>query len=299
MFTFPNDTELKAPYSARNQGDLKRGLLPPWLKKRRIGGATRVSAIVKELRLSTVCQEALCPNMEECFSKGTATILILGDVCTRGCGFCGVDKGMPLPPDEGEPHRVSTAVRRMGLRHVVITSVTRDDLADGGSEHYHKTILALKELKGIVVEALVPDFQGRKEALAKVLEAGPDILSHNVETVPRLYTSVRHGASYKRSLGVLEFVKKQCKNIKSKSGMMLGLGEDYREVLEVLKDLRKAGCEILTLGQYLRPSKEHLPVHRFLRPEEFGEYKRLAITLGFQEVKAGPFIRSSYHFGEC
>ena len=290
-----NTTGDENAWKARRKG------LPPWLRKRRIGGASRVSTLVKGLGLRTVCQEALCPNIEECFSRGTATFLILGGVCTRGCNFCSVKKGDPLsgatlsPPDEEEPFRLAVAVRQMGLRYVVVTSVTRDDLPDGGSAHYGKTIRCLKEIGGIKVEVLVPDFQGRQKAVATVLEAGPDLLSHNVETVPRLYPIVRRGASYKRSLGVLEFTKKQCKNIKTKSGLMLGLGESRQEVLEVLADLKEVGCDTLTLGQYLRPTREQLPVQRYLEPEEFEEYKRLACSMDFREVKAGPFIRSSYY----
>ncbi|MDI6759659.1 MAG: lipoyl synthase [Candidatus Brocadiaceae bacterium] len=273
----------------------ERKAFPPWLRKRRTGGGSRVSSLISGLGLKTVCQEALCPNIEECFSRGTATFLILGGVCTRGCSFCGVRKGTPAPPDGEEPLRLARAVRRMGLRYVVVTSVTRDDLPDGGSAHYKKTIQGLREIKGVEVEVLVPDFQGRQESLTTVLEAGPDILSHNIETVPRLYPQVRQGASYKRSLRVLAFTKKQCKNIKTKSGVMLGLGESRQEVLEVLADLREVGCDVLTIGQYLRPTREQLPVQRYLEPEEFEEYKRLACSMSFQEVKAGPFVRSSYY----
>ncbi|HHT9119409.1 MAG TPA: lipoyl synthase [Candidatus Hypogeohydataceae bacterium YC41] len=272
-----------------------RKSLPFWLRKRRIGGGSRVSNLIKELKLKTVCQEALCPNMEECFSRGTATFLILGGICTRSCNFCSVGKGRPSPPDEEEPSKLAMAVRRMGLKHIVVTSATRDDLRDGGSNHYRKTIQALKEINRLKVEVLVPDFQGSREALITVLEAGPDILSHNIETVPRLYPRIRPGASYERSLGVLEFTKKQCKNIKTKSGIMLGLGESLQEVLETLSDLKRVGCDILTLGQYLRPTREQLPVQRYLEPEEFKEYKKLAFSLGFVKVEAGPFVRSSYY----
>jgi lipoic acid synthetase len=271
------------------------GRLPIWLRKRRLGGGSRVSNIIKELRLRTVCQEALCPNMEECFSGGTATFLILGEICTRSCNFCNVRKGIPSPPDKEEPNRISMAVKSMGLKHVVITSVTRDDLPDGGSTHFAKTIQALKEIKDVTVEVLVPDFMASKEALITVLKAGPDILSHNVETVPRLYSRVRPQASYKRSLAVLEFAKKQCKNIKTKTGIMLGLGESLEEVLKTLKDLKKVECDIITIGQYLRPGRGQVPVERYLEPEEFERYKRFALSLGFKEVEAGPFVRSSYY----
>lgn len=279
----------------KNVYGVRRKALPAWLKKRRLGGGSRVLTIIKELGLKTVCQEALCPNTEECFSRGTATFLILGGICTRACNFCSVKKGRPSPPEAGEPYRIATAALRMGLKHVVVTSVTRDDLPDGGSTYYKETIRALKDIKGIKVEVLVPDFQGSKEALNIVLEAGPDILSHNVETVPRLYPEIRPGASYERSLEVLAFTKKRCKNMKTKSGIMLGLGESRKEVLKALGDLKEAGCDILTLGQYLQPTREQLPVERYLEPEEFEEYKKLACSIGFGEVEAGPFVRSSYY----
>jgi lipoic acid synthetase len=291
------DGEGPQPDHARSASGTGRKGLPPWLRKRRPAGDLKVLALIKGLGLRTVCQEALCPNLVECFSRGTATFLILGRVCTRGCSFCSVIKGRPSPPDETEPFGVATAVRRMGLRHVVVTSVTRDDLPDGGSNHYGKTIRELKEIEGILVEVLVPDFQGSHEALTTVLESGPDLLSHNVETVPRLYQEVRQGASYERSLGVLEFVKKQCKNIKTKSGIMLGLGESSKEVLNVLSELKEVGCDVITIGQYLQPTRGQTPVKRYLEPEEFVEYKKLAYLMGFQEVEAGPFVRSSYYSG--
>ncbi len=284
-------------------GNTDRKALPPWLRKRRLGGGSRVSTLISGLGLKTVCQEALCPNIGECFSRGTATFLILGGICTRGCSFCSVKKGKPTPPEEEEPARLAMAVRMMGLTHVVVTSVTRDDLPDGGSGHYARAIHALRQaatepqaiVRRITLEVLVPDFQGSEEALITVLRAGPDILSHNLETAPRLYPEVRQGASYERSLRVLEFTKKQCKNIKTKSGIMLGLGESRQEVLEVLGDLRAVGCDVLTLGQYLRPTREQLPVQRYLEPWEFEECKELAYSMGFREVEAGPFVRSSYY----
>ncbi|MFQ5862928.1 MAG: lipoyl synthase [Candidatus Brocadiales bacterium] len=270
--------------------------LPPWLKKRVIcGGSTgRVVQALDEFRLKTVCREALCPNIMECFARGTATFMVLGDSCTRTCGFCGVKKGGPKDPEEDEPERLSRAVKLVGLHHVVVTSVTRDDMPDGGSGHFSRVILALKRRKGLKIEVLVPDFRGVLDDVRKVLEAGPHIFAHNVETVPRLYPRVRPEACYKRSLRVLEFSNKECKNIRIKSGLMLGLGERKGEVFEVLRDLRRVGCEVVTIGQYLRPSKDQLPVERFLEPEEFEEYGEMARKLGFLEVFAGPFVRSSY-----
>lgn len=270
--------------------------LPPWLKKRVTCGGSmrRVSQALEEFRLKTVCQEALCPNIIECFTRGSATFIILGENCTRTCGFCGVKKGFPGDVEEDEPERLAQAVRLMGLRHAVVTSVTRDDLSDGGSGHFSRVILALKRCKGLKIEVLVPDFRGVWDDVQRVLDAGPHVFAHNVETVPRLYPSVRPEAHYERSLRVLDFANNACKNIRIKSGLMLGLGERKGEVLEVLKDLLRVGCEIVTIGQYLRPSKSHLPVQRFLEPEEFKEYEEAARALGFPEVFSGPFVRSSY-----
>lgn len=270
--------------------------LPPWLKKRVIcGGSThRVSLALEKFQLKTVCQEALCPNIIECFTRGSATFIILGENCTRACGFCGVKKGLPRDVEEDEPERLARAVRLMGLRHAVVTSVTRDDLSDGGSGHFSRVILALKRCKGLKIEVLVPDFRGVWDDVQRVLDAGPHVFAHNVETVPRLHPSVRPEAHYERSLRVLDFANNACKNIRIKSGLMLGLGERKGEVLEVLKDLLRVGCEMVTIGQYLRPSKNHLPVQRFLEPEEFKEYEETARALGFPEVFSGPFVRSSY-----
>lgn len=277
--------------------ELRRVPLPPWLRKRiQIGGAQgKVLGVLEELRLRTVCQEAICPNITECFSRSTATFIILGDACTRGCGFCAVKRGRPQPVEEDEPERLSEAVRSLGLKYVVVTSVTRDDLPDGGSGHFRRVILTLKRHKYLKIEVLVPDFQGVCQNLEAVLEAGPEVFAHNVETVPRLYAEVRPGAFYKRSLGVLEFAKKQSKNIYTKSGLMLGLGERKEEVLAVLRDLRRAGCDMVTLGQYLRHSMHHRAVERFIEPGEFEEYGEIARSLGFLEVQAGPFVRSSYY----
>lgn len=280
-------------YEPSNDVSMK---LPPWLKKRVIcGGSTRrVSQTLEEFRLKTVCQEALCPNIMECFARGSATFIILGENCTRTCGFCGVKKGPPKDAEEDEPDRLAQAVRLMGLRHVVVTSVTRDDLPDGGSGHFSRVILALRRCKGLKVEVLAPDFLGARDDIHRVLDAGPHVFAHNVETIPRLYQSVRPEACYKRSLRVLDFANEACKNIRVKSGLMLGLGERKEEVLEVLRDLLRVGCKIVTIGQYLRPSKNQLPVQRFLKPEEFKEYEEIARALGFPEVFSGPFVRSSY-----
>lgn len=272
-------------------------VFPPWLRKGLKGSPGRVSQLLKELRLKTVCQEALCPNIVECFGRNRVTFLILGDTCTRRCGFCNVKKGPLQMVDEEEPWRLLEAVKSLGLRHVVITSVTRDDLPDGGSQHYARVIVALKGHEGLKVEVLTPDFQGRRGCIKRVLEPGPDLFAHNIETVPRLYKGVRPGASYPRSLGVLEFVKRQCKNMAVKSGLMLGLGEGPDEVVAVLKDLRSSGCDVVTLGQYLRPSIGLLAVERFIEPQEFEEYRQTALALGFSRVEAGPFVRSSYYAG--
>jgi lipoic acid synthetase len=245
--------------------------------------------------LHTVCVEAKCPNRGECFGRGTATFLILGNVCSRGCTFCGVDQGEPGPVDYGEPERVCEAVKNMGLNHVVITSVTRDDLPDGGAGHFAKTVTALKRnMPGIAVEILVPDFNGNDQALEAVLESGPDVLNHNIETVPRLYPVVRPKALYARSIGLLAKAAGSSVQLKTKSGLMVGLGETREEVIETLRDLRSAKCSLLTIGQYLRPSESRAPVHAFITPEEFKRYESIGYDLGFSKVFAGPFVRSSY-----
>jgi lipoic acid synthetase len=250
-------------------------------------------------RLHTVCQEARCPNLGECFSQGTATFLILGDRCTRNCRFCAIGHGPSGPPDPEEPARVAEAVKAMGLQYVVITSVTRDDLPDGGAALFAETIRTVRKKRSEAkVEVLIPDFQGNVEALRTVVEARPDVLNHNVETVPRLYPSVRPGAVYERSIDLLSQVRVLDLSMPTKSGLMLGLGESADEVRETLQDLVDAGCRILTLGQYLQPSKEHLPVARFVPPEEFDAWKETALQMGFAEVASGPFVRSSYHAKE-
>ena len=251
--------------------------------------------MLRDLSLHTVCQEAHCPNQAECFGNRTATFMILGDLCSRNCTFCAVSHGIQKPPDPSEPKRVAEAVSRLGLQYVVITSVTRDDMPDGGASHFAATIQAIRSLRSdILVEVLVPDFQGSNEALARVLRAHPTILNHNVETVPRLYPAVRPQASHKRSLSLLAVAKGIHQKIVTKSGFMVGLGERPGEVSALLLDLRTAGCDLVTIGQYLRPSRRHYPVAEYLRPELFRAYKREAEQLGFLGVASGPYVRSSY-----
>jgi len=271
---------------------------PPWLKLRLPSGPAyeQVRNLLKEGRLHTVCQEARCPNMWECFSQKTATFLILGDRCTRNCGFCAVAHGPAGPPDTEEPLRVAAAVEQMALKYVVITSVTRDDLSDGGSGVFADTIGSIRDrMPGTFIEVLTPDFMGNIKAIERVILARPHVFNHNIETVPRLYPAVRPQADYRRSLKVLEMAKKIDPNIITKSGIMLGLGERKEEVIETFQDLLHVGCNILTIGQYLQPTKQHLPVIRFVPPEEFKKLRDDAIRMGFDEVASGPFVRSSYH----
>lgn len=246
--------------------------------------------------LNTVCQSAHCPNIGECFERGTATFLILGNRCSRNCGFCAVPSGVPLPPDDSEPEQVALAAEALGLRYVVVTSVTRDDLPDGGASQFAETIKAIRRrLPSSRVEVLIPDFQGSLRGLNVVLHALPDVLNHNLETVPRLYPLVRRQADYLRSLGLLRKAKELEPRLLTKSGLMLGLGETREEVTGVLEDLKAADCDILTLGQYLQPSPRHLEVARYIAPEEFAGLKEEALGLGFAHVEAGPLVRSSYH----
>lgn len=271
---------------------------PPWLKRRLEAGSTfqRVKGLIQQGQLHTVCQEALCPNQGECFSRGTATFLILGDRCTRNCRFCAVGHGPTEPPDPEEPIRVAQAASALGLRYVVVTSVTRDDLPDGGAAQFARTVREIRRaIPEARVEVLVPDLGGSEDALRTVLEAGPHVLNHNVETVPRLYPRVRPEADYGLSLELLKRVRALAPHIPTKSGLMLGLGEELGEVEGVLRDLLAVGCRMLTLGQYLRPSKEHLPVERYLPPEEFDSWRDKALEMGFFQVASGPFVRSSYH----
>lgn len=275
--------------------------LPSWLRRELPRGNAnhRTARLIEELNLETVCESARCPNRMECWSRSTATFMILGAVCTRPCGFCSVDKGRPQPPADDEPQRVAEAARRLGLKHVVVTSVTRDDLRDGGAEHFYRTVLAVRAATGAAVEVLTPDFVLSKDAVDRVVEAAPEVFNHNTETVPRLYRRVRGPrADYRWTLELLRRVKSLNPAIQTKSGLMLGLGETVDELLDVLCDLRGAGVELLTLGQYLQPSFDHLPVVRYVPPEEFERIGALARGLGFRQVASGPFVRSSYHARE-
>lgn len=272
---------------------------PAWIRVR-IGDTSEVARIRGLLRrhgLHTVCEEASCPNLGECFGGGTATFMILGDVCTRRCPFCDVAHGRPLPPDPAEPQRLAEAVKALGLRYVVVTSVDRDDLRDGGAGHFAACVTALRARNpGIRVEILVPDFRGRMErALERLAEAPPDVFNHNLETVPRLYRKARPGADYAESLELLRRFGTRFPQVPTKSGLMLGLGETLEEVEAVMRDLRSAGCRMLTLGQYLQPSRDHLPVERFVTPQEFDRLRMLGEAMGFDQVASGPLVRSSYH----
>lgn len=283
-----------------NSAKPARGRFPEWLRKRipSEGMGEEVRGLLHELRLSTVCQSAHCPNQCECFAKGTATFMILGDTCTRNCRFCAVNHGPCSPLDPDEPKRVAEAAVRLKLRYVVITSVTRDDLPDGGAAHFKETVLALRRRMECRIEILTPDFQGNAAAIDLAASARPDVFNHNIETVPRLYPTVRPSADYRRSLALLKRIKDVHPGIATKSGIMVGLGELRDEVESAMRDLREAGCDILTVGQYLSPSASHLPVTAFITPDEFKYYEALGMQLGFDAVAAGPFVRSSYHAGE-
>lgn len=271
---------------------------PPWLKVRAPGGPgfAETMATVRDLGLHTVCQEARCPNIGECWGHRTATFMLLGDTCTRNCTFCAVTHGRPLAVDPAEPLRVAHAVERLGLRHVVVTSVNRDDLRDGGAGHFATTASAIRaRLADCRIEVLVPDFQGSPVSVETVVASPIDIFNHNLETVPRLYKRVRPGAGYARSLAVLRHAATCRPGLPTKAGLMLGLGEEEDELLSVFTDLREVGCQILTLGQYLRPSSDHLPVERYVTPEEFEIFRVRALAMGFRHVESGPLVRSSYH----
>jgi len=273
---------------------------PEWLKVRATFGENyrQLKGLLRGLALHSVCEEALCPNIYECFEARTATFLILGDVCTRRCSFCAIANGRPAGLDREEPHRVAHAARVLGLRHVVVTSVARDDLTDGGAAVFADTIVQLREsVPDCSVEVLIPDFAGSRSALERVMVACPDILNHNVETVPRLYRRVRPSGRYYRSLELLQRAKEMDASVPTKSGLMLGLGETWDEILAVLTDLRRADCDIATIGQYLRPTsaERHLPVERYYTPAEFQRLKDEALALGFRAVESGPLVRSSYH----
>ncbi len=272
--------------------------LPKWLKREVPKGNANhfTSHVLDELRLETVCENAKCPNRMECYSQKTATFMILGNVCTRPCGFCSVSRGRPDDLELDEPDRVAEAAMRMGLKHVVITSVTRDDLPDHGAEHFYRCVVAVRERTGASVEVLTPDFVGHPEALDRVVDAAPDVFNHNTETVPRLYRRVRGPKSeYRWTLELLQRVQQRNPRVRTKSGLMLGLGETREELFDVLADLREYGVDFLTLGQYLQPTSRSLPVERYVTPEEFDELGEAARQMGFKKVASGPFVRSSYH----
>jgi lipoyl synthase len=274
------------------------GRKPSWLKVRAPGGPTylRLKNRLREWNLHTVCEEAHCPNIGECWEDATATFMILGDVCTRNCGYCAVTHGTPVWEDREEPGRIGRAVADLGLEHVVITSVNRDDLADGGAAHWAATVRAVRsQAPRCRVEVLIPDFQGSLASLETVIAAGPDILNHNTETVPRLYKVARHGGRYERALALFRHARAHAPALPTKSGIILGLGETRDELVATLADLRDVGVAILTLGQYLRPSASHLPVARYYHPDEFAELAALGRALGFRHVESGPLVRSSYH----
>ncbi|MBI5794975.1 MAG: lipoyl synthase [Planctomycetes bacterium] len=271
---------------------------PNWLRTKLSTSKNfnEIKGILRENKLHTVCEEALCPNIGECFEQRTATFLILGDTCTRQCGFCAVKKGSPFGVDEGEPLRIAEAVKEMNLQYVVITSVTRDDLPDGGASVYAQTIQRIREsIRGCTIEVLIPDFGGSSEALETVLDAQPDILNHNIETAPRLYSQVRPMADYERSLKLLKNAKETVNGLTTKSGLMLGLGEEWNEIISVMQAIRDVGCDILTLGQYLSPRRNALPIRRYYTPEEFTMLKVEGERMGFLHVESGPLVRSSYH----
>lgn len=275
---------------------------PAWLKAPAPVGDNymELKRLVRGLRLHTVCESAACPNIGECWNHRTATFMILGNFCTRRCGFCAVQKGAPLEVDPDEPRRVAEACQHLGLRHAVITSVNRDDLKDGGAGHFAAVIRAIRDrIAECRVEVLVPDFQGSRDAMRTVMDAAPDVLNHNIETVRRLYREVRFGARYERSLEMLAYAAELRPDIPTKSGLMVGLGETDEEVIEVLRDLRRHGVKIVTIGQYLRPTLQHLPVLRYVTPEQFAGYRRAAQEMGFDHVESGPFVRSSYHAADA
>lgn len=277
------------------------GQKPPWIKAKAPAGENyaQVRALVNRLELHTVCQSAHCPNIGECWHSRTATFMILGNTCTRNCRFCAVSSGCPDPVDIEEPERVARAVQALNLRHAVITSVTRDDLSDGGASIFADTILAIRRLlPGCSIEVLIPDLLGSKDALYKIVKARPEILNHNIETVSRMYPLIRPQAVYERSLELLRNAKQMDSTILTKSGIMVGVGESTEEVIQTMKDLRDVDCDILTIGQYLRPSKDHAPIDRYYTPEEFDDLQKTGIEMGFKHVESGPLVRSSYHAAE-
>lgn len=278
----------------------KRQIRPEWLKVKAPGGDgfAAIKAIVQGSKLHTVCEEAHCPNISDCWSRGTATFMILGDVCSRRCRFCAIQKGEPSEPDYKEPQRIAESIRKMKLKHSVITSVTRDDLIDGGAEIWASTIIEIRKLNpDTTVEVLIPDFQGKQLLYQTVFDCKPDILNHNIETVPRLYPIARPLADYNNSLKLLKDAKEF--GLKTKTGLMVGLGEKKEEVLDCFKDLRENAVDIITIGQYLQPTAKHLPVDRYVEPQEFEEYKNLALEMGFEHIESAPLVRSSYHAEEA
>jgi lipoic acid synthetase len=273
---------------------------PEWLKVKVSQEELKMMQhFLKDMSLNTVCQSADCPNIGECFARKTATFMIMGSICTRGCRFCAVDKGCPEPLDEDEPRRVAEAARKLGLKHVVITCVTRDDIPDGGALHFAKTVEELKKIPNLSIEVLVSDFKGNDDSIKTVVKAHPDVINHNVETVPRLYSRVRPQANYQRSLDLLKRVKELDDSIYTKSGIMVGLGETEEEVISVMKDLLEINCDMMTIGQYLQPSKKHIDVVEYITPERFERYKKIGYDLGFKYIASGPLVRSSYHAGEA
>jgi lipoic acid synthetase len=271
--------------------------LPDWLKRPipTSGGMGATARLIADLKLETICESGKCPNRSECWTRKTASFMVLGETCTRPCGFCAVPRGKPEAVAADEPDRLAEACERLGLKYVVITSVTRDDLPDGGADHFRRCVLTVRERTGATIEVLTPDFNGDPAAIDTVLSASPEVFNHNLETVARLQRYVRRKSQYEVSLAVLDHVKRARPDLKTKTGLMLGLGETTEEVIETMADLRAIGCDLLTLGQYLRPSPRHLPVARYLPPDEFDELGRIAKELGFLDVASGPFVRSSYH----
>ncbi|MFW5992276.1 MAG: lipoyl synthase [Halanaerobiaceae bacterium] len=275
--------------------------LPEWLRKRvpYHQDINKTDKILKELEINTVCRNAKCPNLRECFARRTATFMILGNVCTRDCSFCAIKTGIPETVDVEEPRKIAKAVELLELRHVVITSVTRDDLAEGGALQFVNTIRAIREINNnVTVEVLTPDFKHEKKALNRIAGAEPDVFNHNIETVPEMYKTVRPEALYDRSLKVIEYINNMKPEIYTKSGIMLGLGETEEQVIKVIEDLRGVECDILTIGQYLQPSKEHIEVKEYISPEQFKKYKEIGLEMGFIHVASGPFVRSSFHAGD-
>lgn len=270
--------------------------LPPWLKMQRASGEnySMVKHAVNDHHLHTICTSGNCPNIGECWNAGTATFMILGDICTRACKFCGTKTGKPAPPDPEEPERLAQSIKKMRLKHCVITSVDRDDLSDGGASFWAETIRKIKEVNpGITMETLIPDFDGKPENIIKVIEAGPEVISHNVETVRRLTPMIRTKAKYDRSLSVIRFIVSE--GMTAKSGFMLGLGESSDEILQTIHDLRDTGCQVLTIGQYLKPGLNHMEVVEYISPEKFSEYRAIALGTGFSFVESSPLVRSSFH----